>query len=105
MPDGVLTAVVISVCLCFPYLCPCHLLPLAKEAVVAIGISQETDLDAEDVEDDEEEKSSKRRKDAVVYFSDDGSIASPARRESKEFVKTFGQGRRIDLMHSGHLKW
>ncbi len=64
----------------------------AKDAVVAIGISQETDLDAEDIENDEKESSSTRRTDAVVYFSDDGSISSPARKGSKEFLPTFGQG-------------
>ncbi|XP_022090971.1 uncharacterized protein LOC110979466 [Acanthaster planci] len=77
---------------------------LAKEAVIAIGISQETDLDAEDVEDDEVDRPSKRKSDAVVYFSDDGSIASPARKGSKEFVQTFGQGDVVGLYIDYHSK-
>ncbi|XP_038066294.1 uncharacterized protein LOC119736351 [Patiria miniata] len=76
---------------------------LAKEAVIAIGISKETDLDAEDVEDDEVDKSSKRKSDAVVYFSDDGSISSPAN-SSKEFVQTFGQGDVVGLYIDYHSK-
>ncbi|XP_033639739.1 uncharacterized protein LOC117300133 [Asterias rubens] len=69
----------------------------AKDAVVAIGLSNfTTDLDAEDIENDETDFSS-RRSDAVAYFSDDGSVSSPASKGSKEFLPTFGQGDVVGL--------
>ncbi|XP_072030886.1 uncharacterized protein [Amphiura filiformis] len=62
----------------------------AKDAPIAIGVSSETDLDANDIEDDDDEH--KRNKDALAYFSDNGAIATPARKGSEEFVQTYGQG-------------
>ena len=63
----------------------------AKDSPVAIGVSHETDLDATDIEDEEED--SKRKPDALGYFSDNGAISSPARKDSEEYVQTYGQGK------------
>ena len=80
-------------------------MPLAKDAVVAIGLSNfTTDLDAEDIENDETDFSS-RRSDAVAYFSDDGSVSSPASKGSKEFLPTFGQGNHPNKFSCHYLRF
>ncbi|XP_033114294.1 uncharacterized protein LOC117114712 isoform X2 [Anneissia japonica] len=74
-----------------------NIIELAKDATVAIGIGSENYLDSED-NDDEETPHSKKKKFAMAYFSDDGSIANPARSSASEIAPTYKKGDNVAML-------
>ncbi|XP_071963886.1 uncharacterized protein [Antedon mediterranea] len=70
---------------------------LAKDATVALGIGSETYLDTDD-KDDEETPQTIKKKFSMAYFSDDGSIANPARSSVSEMAPTYKKGDNVALL-------